>query len=267
VGDTITRPVSTSHVFTRLSVGTLVSCGLEASGQAWCWGENGSGQLGNGSKSSSATPVAVSGGLTFIDIAASGLHTCGLVTDGAAYCWGTNADGVLGNTTTLADQCGINLCSTTPIPAAEGLAFAQMIVGEAYSCGRTAEGPAWCWGNPGWIGTVPSGPPGTAEVVAGGVEWSSLAGGERHLCGVQQDGGGFCWGDNRWGQTGQTPGSDPRLPTPISGGHTFSAIEVGSNHTCGVTDDGVYCWGDNSAGQLGVLSLVGWGPVRVTGQD
>jgi alpha-tubulin suppressor-like RCC1 family protein len=266
-GDTVPRPVSQTLRFTGLSVGALVSCGLEASGKAWCWGENGSGQLGNGSKSSSQTPVAVAGGLTFTDIAASSSHTCGLEAGGAAYCWGTNADGVLGDTTTLAEHCGIHPCSTTPIPAAEGHSFVQIIVGAGYSCGRTAEGPAWCWGSPAYLGTAPSGPPGTAELIAGGMAWSSLAGGAGHLCGVRQDGSGFCWGDNRFGQTGQAPGSSPLVPTPIGGGHTFSSLEVGSSHTCGITDNGLYCWGDNSAGQLGVLSMVGSGPVRVTGQD
>ena len=266
-GDTVPQPVSPTLHFTRLSVGALAFCGLEASGKAWCWGENGSGQLGDGSKNSSPTPVAVAGGLSFTDIAASTTHTCALDAGGAAYCWGTNADGVLGDTTSLAEQCGIHPCSTTPIPAAEGLAFAQIIVGENYSCGRTAAGTAWCWGNPGWIGTTPTGPPGTAEQVAGGAAWSSLAGGAGHLCGVRQDGSGFCWGENRWGQTGQTPGGHTGVPTPISGGLTFSSIEVGSIHTCGVTGDGLYCWGDNGSGQLGVLELVGAGPVRVAGQE
>jgi alpha-tubulin suppressor-like RCC1 family protein len=266
-GDTVPHPVSSTHRFTRLSVGTLVSCGLEAGGKAWCWGENGSGQLGDGSRIASPAPVAVSGDLSFTDIAAGSLHTCGLVAGGAAYCWGTNMDGVLGDTTTLADTCGSSPCSTTPIPAAEGQAFEQIIVGEGYSCGRTAEGPAWCWGKPGLIGPAPTGPPGTAELVAGGAPFSSLAGGDRHLCGVRQDGVGVCWGDNRSGQTGQTPGDLVQVPTPIAGGHTFTSLDLGNNHTCGLTDDGLYCWGDNGFGQLGVLSLVGSGPVRVTGQD
>jgi alpha-tubulin suppressor-like RCC1 family protein len=266
-GDTVPRPVSATLEFTRLSVGTLVSCGLEASGKAWCWGENGSGQLGNGLKSSSAAPVPVAGGLTFTDIAASSRHTCGLVAGGAAYCWGTNADGVLGDTTALADHCGIAPCSTTPIPAAEGHAFVQIVVGDGYSCGRTGEGALRCWGSPAHIGVTPSGPPGTAELIGGGMVWTSVAGGAGHACAIRQDGAGFCWGDNGSGQTGQAAGTLAQVPTPIGGDRSYTSIDVGSSHTCGLTDNGLYCWGDNSAGQLGVLELTGSGHARVTGQE
>src|SRR5439155_26386902 len=76
------------------------SCGLTTSGAAYCWGFNKWGQLGNGTTTNSATPVPVSGGLTFEAISAGGQQSCGLTTGGVAYCWGWNARGQLGNGTT-----------------------------------------------------------------------------------------------------------------------------------------------------------------------
>jgi alpha-tubulin suppressor-like RCC1 family protein len=66
---------------------------------AHCWGRNAYGQLGDGSTRDRAVPAAVTGGLRFASLHASGAHTCGTTQDGREVCWGYNADGQLGNGT------------------------------------------------------------------------------------------------------------------------------------------------------------------------
>jgi alpha-tubulin suppressor-like RCC1 family protein len=51
--------------FRAVTTGLAYTCGLAIDGAAWCWGSNGSGQLGTGTLTQSLVPVAVSGGLTF----------------------------------------------------------------------------------------------------------------------------------------------------------------------------------------------------------
>lgn len=46
--------------FTTLAVGRLHTCGMIADGQVYCWGENTSGQLGNGTMDGSTAPVLAS---------------------------------------------------------------------------------------------------------------------------------------------------------------------------------------------------------------
>lgn len=87
----------------RFMSGNGHSCGLAASGAAYCWGLNQNGQLGDGTTTDRASPVAVVGGVTFAALATGGgygLHSCGLTASGAAYCWGSNSSGQLGDGTT-----------------------------------------------------------------------------------------------------------------------------------------------------------------------
>jgi hypothetical protein len=81
--------VSSTLRFAQLAGGeTGFACGRTAAGAAWCWGRNREGQLGDGTTDSSATPVAVSGGLAFRDLSASGVGACGITLDESVWCWG-----------------------------------------------------------------------------------------------------------------------------------------------------------------------------------
>jgi alpha-tubulin suppressor-like RCC1 family protein len=93
--------VSGGLTFAAVSAGNEHTCGVTIAGAAYCWGENGyGGLLGNGDTTSSSTPVAVSGGLTFAAVSLGMYHTCGVTTASAAYCWGFNSYGELGNGST-----------------------------------------------------------------------------------------------------------------------------------------------------------------------
>ncbi|MBI1967973.1 MAG: RCC1 repeat-containing protein, partial [Gemmatimonadetes bacterium] len=72
---------------------------LTSAGEAYCWGYNILGQLGDGSNTTRTMPVAVSGGLNFSALAPGGVHTSALTTSGAAYCWGSSNEGQLGRGT------------------------------------------------------------------------------------------------------------------------------------------------------------------------
>jgi len=143
-------PVSEELNVSRLATGTSHVCALTPAGEAYCWGDNTFGQLGDGTTSTARTPMLVLGGLQFEAITAGYQHTCGLTNDGVAYCWGSNDQGALGSSGAL-EICGGDRCSTTPAPVAGGLSFESLSAGRgpggSHTCGVTQSGVAYCWGN------------------------------------------------------------------------------------------------------------------------
>src|SRR5205814_771718 len=58
-----TTPVAGGFSFATVSAGSGHTCGVTTSGAPYCWGSNGSGQLGDGTTTQSFGPVSVAGGL------------------------------------------------------------------------------------------------------------------------------------------------------------------------------------------------------------
>jgi alpha-tubulin suppressor-like RCC1 family protein len=82
---------------TRVQVGGDYGCAIVSGGDAYCWGRNAFGQLGNGSAVDAVLPPAkVVGGHSFAEIIAGVWHTCALDQHGGTWCWGLNDLGALG---------------------------------------------------------------------------------------------------------------------------------------------------------------------------
>lgn len=73
--------------------GSFYACALTTDGAVSCWGQNIWGQLGNGDREHTGTPVSVPSLSDVIALAAGGWHTCALSSDGEVRCWGLNRDG------------------------------------------------------------------------------------------------------------------------------------------------------------------------------
>jgi alpha-tubulin suppressor-like RCC1 family protein len=93
-------PVDGGLAFSRLEAGGKHSCALTGAGAAFCWGQNASGQLGDGTTTDHPVPTAVQGGLLFVNLSAGATHTVAVTSAGAGYGWGRDANGQLGTGTT-----------------------------------------------------------------------------------------------------------------------------------------------------------------------
>ncbi len=181
---TVPVKVAGGLAFTAVTAGRGHACALTASGAAYCWGDNYTGQLGDGTTSTRISPTAVVGGHTFVALAAGYDHTCGVASDGIAYCWG--AGGALGGSPN----------SWIPVPVAGNLTFAAITAGVHYSCALTTEGLAYCWGS-NWIGQLGDGTTTdrtTPTPVAGGHVFKAIDAGHDISCGITTTGVAYCWG-------------------------------------------------------------------------
>ncbi len=107
--NTMPVAVATGIAFESITAGDRHTCAIASGGAAYCWGDNSSGQLGDGTTTSRSTPLPVSGELSFATLSAGGAHTCGLTTDGEVYCWGANSDGQLGDGTTTSRMAPVRV--------------------------------------------------------------------------------------------------------------------------------------------------------------
>jgi alpha-tubulin suppressor-like RCC1 family protein len=93
----IPAPVVGGLSFTSIAAGNAHACGITLRGEAYCWGRNSGGQLGDGSTTDHSTPARVTGSTRFASITAGAVHTCAVSSDGEAFCWGRNTYGQLGD--------------------------------------------------------------------------------------------------------------------------------------------------------------------------
>ena len=246
LGCSSTTSPQPSVTFVAVTAGRLHSCALTALHEAYCWGRNVYGALGDGTTRDSSAPVHVAAPFDFEAITAGFDHTCGLATTGAAYCWGANFNGELGDGTTTN--------RANPVAVAGGLAFRSLSAGEAHTCGVTTGGASFCWGAP--LGPAPGGgvlPNRLRPTALSGPGFTEVSAGYEIACALTVGGTQYCWGLFPPGvDFADSTVASTAVPAPVGGGVTLRSISAGHKHACGVAADGrAYCWGRNQTGQVG----------------
>jgi alpha-tubulin suppressor-like RCC1 family protein/sRNA-binding regulator protein Hfq len=257
-----------------IAAGYTHTCAIDTSGALKCWGENGNGQLGDNTATSSGTPVDVAG-LSDTPQPSAGLS----VTGGAA---GFQVDGGPVNPTLQLTagnryRFNINTSITDPVCVQTDTLFNGN--GTKYS----GASPQTCFNAGAFTVTVPSSgyPPhlylisdthGTSALITinltAALRAVSVAGGASHTCAVTTAGGAKCWGSNSNGQLGDTTLNQSLLAQDVSGlASGVIAVTAGFAHTCAITSAGAAkCWGVNGSGQLGNGSMSqSPPPIDVTG--
>ena len=222
----ITSIGNTSGEFACLINGTALG---QTSGGVYCWGHNYYGELGNGTRSSTATQMYATpvSNLTsnVTKITTNNSKACALQSANL-YCWGGN-----GPSSTVIDY--------------------RLDSGSAVS---------GSWYVPTPVKLVSSGQYGGPVTDFAITDWNTC---------IVAAGKVYCSGYNDLGQLGQGTTSGPAHGAATSAsqvrsagsmvqvkgalnGQTVTSITSGNNHFCAITTThDAYCWGDNSLGQLG----------------
>lgn len=254
-----------------ISAGQNVTCLLDTTGQAWCWGYQGEGTVGDGVSTATNRlyPAAISGGGTGNSAISVGYnHACMTTTatnTSGVRCWGANGNLSVGTT----GATSFSTAQTMAYSAANGSIVRPIGVGgeRGTSCVIANNSTLSCWGGNafGQLGRNTNGSAtntATPQPVCSNAACStnmtlvkSFGVGEQHACAVHET---FvkCWGRSNHGELGDGDVATLHSSLFAAGGPALPTaarqIAVGAFHSCVLlADQTVRCWGWNSNGQLG----------------
>lgn len=161
---------------------SFFQCGTTADGEAWCWGFNKFGELGNGTRVDSAVPVRAGFDLRFRQVEAGSSFTCGITVDDEMWCWGLVLYGAKEDSVALSPY---RVSLPHPVTKIESGGFRRICA--------LASGEVWC------MGTRLMNPPQRIEGLPPLVD---LSVGSSHGCGTTADQQAWCFGANFFGQLG-----------------------------------------------------------------
>jgi alpha-tubulin suppressor-like RCC1 family protein len=236
---------------------------LTSTGQAYAWGYNNCGQIGDGTIAVdrlSAVSVDTTGvlkGKIITNIASGGFHTVALSSVGQVYAWGLNDQGQIGDGTNVTNRL-------SPVSiATNGKVFSSVSAGAYYSMALSLSGQVYAWGNNNY-GQIGDGTYGTNRLSPVPVDVSGVLNGKRisaigcglyHATAVSSTGSVYTWGVNDQGQIGD--GSiiyrfSPVLVAGLLSGKIITNISCGGYHNTALSSAGqAYTWGNNNYGQIG----------------
>jgi len=258
----------------------VISAG--ATGTVRCWGDNASGQLGDGTALARSYPVPVkataTANLTGVKSVSMGTTSaCVVLNSGAVSCWGANADGALGNNSVNASKYPV------PVSGINGTTVkaTAVSVGNGFACALLTTATVMCWGRNtnGQLGNnkntrslvpvavVTNTAAATSSTAISTTTFTgvvAISSGTDHTCALATVSGVtklFCWGLNTSRQLGV--GTSDRYFAAAAFSATTSAksdgatsVAVGPANTAVVMRDVSAVIGVNTAGQLGLGDTV-----------
>ena len=190
---------------------------LKNDGTVWAWNDNTFGQLGNGTNTFSATPVAVN--LTGVTaIAAGNDFALALKSDGTVWSWGANFFGSLGN--------GGSAHSNTPVQVMGLTGVTAIAAGGFHGLAITSDHKVWSWGWNGWgqLGDGTNTDSNVPHMIGSLTGITAIGAGFYHSLALKTDGTVLAFGQNAFGQLGNGTNADSNVPVAVSGLQGIGAI-------------------------------------------
>jgi alpha-tubulin suppressor-like RCC1 family protein len=227
------QTVSGGTNWKQISCGNNYTAAIKLDGTLWCWGNNGSGVLGDNTVTNRSSPVQT---VTFTTdwqkLDCGAFHIAAIKTDGTLWLWGNNTQGQLGDNTTVRKSSPIQTISG-------GTNWKQVACGYFHTAAIKLDGTLWCWGYNlyGQVGdntiSYKSSP---VQTVAGGNNWKQTDCGSYHSAAIKLDGTLWCWGYNPQGSLGDNTTADKSSPVQtIISGSSWKQVDCNAYTTAAVT--------------------------------
>jgi alpha-tubulin suppressor-like RCC1 family protein len=240
--------------FQRLATsGADGACFIRPTGQAWCWGTNAQGELGDGTfgttayRETHAAPALTPAGVRVDQVFYGSYNGMARLVNGSLYAWGLGTYGALGNGSTASNAIPQKVNIGSPVTDA---AMSE----QGAACAVKADGSLTCWGrnHKGQLGDGTTVSRLTPVAVPVGTEVVSVQLGDLTTCVLKGDGRVWCWGDNSQGTLGDGGTTMSLTPKLVPNLDSVVTLSAGMEHVCALkADRTVWCWGDNSEKQVG----------------
>jgi len=189
---------------------------IKSNGALWGWGNNGNGQVGNGTTVGPVTdPFQIQPGQTWQSVSVNFYSTHALRSDQTLWSWGFQGSGSLGQGTDGGGSGNV----TTPGQIGVDTNWACVVSGESNTMAIKTDGTLWGWGSniSSALGDGTDLKRVSPVPIGGDTDWQSVAVGDYFGIGLKTNGDFWGLGDNSSGQLGdtlQTVSTTPRLINP-----------------------------------------------------
>jgi alpha-tubulin suppressor-like RCC1 family protein len=241
------RPNRSRGAWTAVAVGALHTCAISTERRVRCWGYNASGELGDGTTSSSALGVDVGGTADdWLELVAGAEHMCGRRENAGLYCWGDNRHGQI-------PSAEIGEITSTPVHIAPRFdAWSGVLaLGLWHTCLIDEANRLWCAGANG-MGQLGRGTGTHFQPTKLDGEWVDAAAGDRMTCALDPARDAYCWGNSTYGAIGDGTLSSRQTPAKIIEPGPWEAISVGGLAACVKRGTSRWCWGGNPNNVIGI---------------
>ena len=215
------RPLAGVTDLSAIAAGARHFAALKRDGTVWTWGNNDSGQLGDGTTTSHAIPQRVGGIRDVAHLAAGNDATLVVKTDGTVWGWGKDIHAVLPKGLAVR-----NALTPRQIPELQDIVAVAM-PGQGYTNGShflavDRRGTVWSWGFNA-NGQLGQGTKGYDLIkkpawIEGLDAVTALAAGGMHSLALCRNGTLRSWGKNSSGQLGNASGFDSAFPVGVGSG-------------------------------------------------
>ncbi|MBW4030766.1 MAG: hypothetical protein HIU57_08895 [Acidobacteria bacterium] len=267
-GQYSTSPVSVTGISTATDVsqGQFSTCSVLSGGTIDCWGQNASGDLGDGNTAMSSVPVPVSSITNATSVSMGTNFACATLTTGHVDCWGDNSTGELGDG-------GAESSSDVPVNVSSITNAVEVSAGDKGACALLSTGSIDCWGDnsTGELGNASTSQSDIPVAVSSITNATAVSVGMEFACAVLSTGSVKCWGTNASGELGNASTSPSDIPVTVSSLSNAVSVSSGATSSCAtLVSSAVWCWGSDNFDQLGYVagspnySAV---PVQIAGLD
>ena len=260
--------INTGEIFNKtistVSCGHVYTMAIDSSGKLYGWGNNGNGQLGDGTGVESLLPKRINQGaianIPIVSVACGYAHTIAIDNAGKVYVWGINDWGQLGLGTMNNNQMtpillnSASISGKVMVSAVAGLNCTILLddTGTVYTSGYNGNGQLGVGSTAEYILT----PQVVTYFTSRGIKILKISAGERHILAIDDQKKLYAWGWGASGQLGNGIYGNQSSPVLINGGQIANrnivAIGCGITHSLAMDDTGkLYAFGNNDNGQLG----------------